>query len=332
MALIGLAACENVDFLHENGSTSGPLGGDSDPTTDLSFAQMPLPQVSAWVNVLWGFDANDVYAGVRHHLFHYDGVEWTDRILIPTNQEITALAGHSGQVFVGAWHEFYVYDGATLTPYATGSIYAITDMIAFAPDQVYFTVWITTPTPTGALYKFNGVQVTEVFARTDTDLNGLWGASPAELFLVGSRGKILRYAGGLVFDETVTWNLSWGALSDHHFTDIAGMGSERVAVGTNHMIFTRQAGVWTVSRPPGPADEELWSVAGWQTSGALAAYAAGARAGGTLLHLDGSWQPVSSLPSGVEFVATWSAGPGHLLVGGGYLASGDPYLALGSPP
>ncbi|MBI3180039.1 MAG: hypothetical protein HYZ27_10285, partial [Deltaproteobacteria bacterium] len=207
VALLWLAACENVDFLH--GGSRGPGGEIPDdgqnPAGDLTFAQMTLPPASAWVNVVWGFGRNDVYAGVGHRLFHYDGSEWTVRGPTPSNLDITALAGHSGEVFVGAWSQFYVYDGAAFTNYSTGGIYAITDMIAFAPDQVYFTVWITNPSVAGALYKFDGIEVSEVFRRPDTDLNGLWGTSPAELYLVGSYGKILRYASGLVYDETVSW-------------------------------------------------------------------------------------------------------------------------------
>jgi hypothetical protein len=139
---------------------------------------------------VWGSAPDDVFAvGGTGTVLHYDGSAWSP-MDAGTNQYLYDVWGRSGSdVYAFGWANTALhYDGSVWTP-----------VPASAPDQI-LTGWGTDDTvyavaPAGVILRSTGSSFDLMPSGTTARLVGIWCATPAGCFVVGTGGTILRLPG-----------------------------------------------------------------------------------------------------------------------------------------
>jgi hypothetical protein len=185
-----------------------------------------------------------------------------------------------------------------------------------------------------------GATWTPLAAPDSTDLVGVWGQAPSDVWAVGVAGTILHYDGtrwarvaspttrtllevwGLAPDDVYAVGagvalhydgLSWQAMSGTENAELwAVWGTDRAhlfAAGQNGVLFRLEGSHWTgLASPTQLLLLGLWGVAGNDI------YAVGIR--GTILHWDGiRWSAVPS-PTRTDLFAVWGRSGGEILAVG----------------
>lgn len=114
------------------------------------------------------------------------------------------------------------------------------------------------------------------------DLDGVWGSSAGDVFLVGAGGKVYHGA-------ATTWSSESTPIAGARLHAVFGVATDVYAVGDSNVVIHRSAGnSWVQQTPTGnTAFHALWGVPGdlWAVG-----------SGGTILHSTGNatWTPESS--------------------------------------
>jgi len=139
----------------------------------------------------------------------------------------------------------------------------------------------------------------------------VWGASPTDVFVVGSNGTLLHYD-GTVWAPMVPAE----GISTNHFLGVWGSSPTDVFAVGEGVIEHYDGGDWLPMPLPNP-DLVFWGVWGRSPSDVYAA-----ASGGTILHYDGQeWSPMSS-GTRETLSAIWGTGDDLFAVGSGILLHG----------
>lgn len=150
---------------------------------------------------LWGTSSTDIYAlGFDNATgdlatLHYDGTDWAQMdtglpasTTFPSNVWGSAATG----IFIAGDDGLILYyDGTAWTQMDTG-IYDYIDCIwGSASDDVYaLSGW------DGIIFHYDGESWTQVTIAPDSiSLNGIWGSSATNIFIVGDDGLIIHHGG-----------------------------------------------------------------------------------------------------------------------------------------
>jgi hypothetical protein len=154
------------------------------------------------------------------------------------------------------------------------------------------------------LHSTGGGAFTGSRAAQKGDLNGVWGASPSSVFLVGAGGALLTGSGSSFTAQSTP------AGSADLFGVWGTSAADVYVVGGGNTVLHSVAGGWVLQTPVGTT--ELHAVGG--TAGSI--YAVGS--GGVILHStgDGAWTPQTS-NSGAGLWGVFAAGGSVWVAGDG---------------
>jgi len=165
-------------LLHYNGSEWAPV--------------TPIPYYHAYITGLWGTGASNIYAtGGRVGVWHYNGSSW-QKVNVPIDDEryFFSIWGYSASDIhvMGYKNRAIHFDGVQWTDLKTG----------FDPQPEYTAIWGSAPdnvyavSSMGVLFRYDGEAWLYDSFFPGIYLNGIWGTSANNMFIVGGNGTILN--------------------------------------------------------------------------------------------------------------------------------------------
>lgn len=313
----------NADVL---ASDSGPPGGT------WAWTPMILPADTRTITAIIGRASDDVLAGtINGRLLAFDGAAWTERWRTPSNHGIDAIGVVGDALFIGAGPELWTYDGNDFTRHVVRMGRKVTDVLAFATDDVYLTVEQTTGT---ALFRWDGAALSEVWTPNGVGtLYSVWGPSPAELYISGSQGSLHKKDGAAVFEETVEFPATWDRndIAIMQFRSVRGIGGALFAVGSRHLVFRKGADqIWHMEHEMYRSDLARAIAGRALPGGGLEIFVAGTRAteGPLQSYLGGNWAFVPNLDDDLLY-GLWTAGDGVYYAGGSKRSASGGVVLIG---
>jgi hypothetical protein len=236
---------------------------------------------------IWSSSSQDVWiVGDAGLVIHYDGKKWSKLEVATTNYLVGIWGRDSNNIwFAGSGGVIYKWDGTKISSTSVpglsvdSEVYRIfgfsNSVFATAnetnPSYGNGTLWRTDNGSTWMPVLLNDSGGTDVRKSTDRQariLRGIWGTSPSELYVVGSRGLIVHGVGApLVWSQisnpvggeyfAVTGNSAndvWFIGSSFLHWDGVGMGSPPAPTLSRPPTDFWCFGIW---HPPGIAD--YWS-------------------------------------------------------------------------
>jgi hypothetical protein len=175
------------------------------------------PEPRTFFNGVWGTSSSDVFAvggvdarqggGYEGFVFHYDGATWTEQYRVADLTFVDIWGSSGSDIFTVGHNNFdglgsvFHYDGTQWqpqyeTPAGTGEIFLLSVWGSSGSD-VYTSAFVR---QTNALLHFDGQGWSFVPGGVFSPvLQGIWGASANDVFVVGSQGAVLHFDGnGLV--------------------------------------------------------------------------------------------------------------------------------------
>ncbi|RPJ61789.1 MAG: hypothetical protein EHM23_05675 [Acidobacteria bacterium] len=248
------------------------------------------------LSAVWGSSPSDVFASGYDHLFHYDGLTWTE--VAEEVPELTSIWGTSAtHVFgVDADSRIWLYDGAAFQSMTCGARNDLNDVWGSSATDVFAVG------SEGRVLRGDGSTWNPVPSDTQEELSGVWGSSFDNVFAVGGHGIVIRWDG-----------TAWTAMASGIHTalnDVSGSSSDNVfAVGVGGTIIHYDGTSWL------PMESGTYrDLNGVWTSSSNNAFAVGRE--GIILHYDGStW---SSMTSGTicHLGGIWGTSPTDVFVVG----------------
>jgi hypothetical protein len=154
---------------------------------------------AASLNGIWGRSASDLYAvGASGTILHFDGVAWTKPALAPSTLASNyAVHGSAAAVYIGG-------SSSRVVSYLNGT-WATTDLLENTSYRAVFChaneAWLAGD---GGKLAYTAGGSSFKVAATGTDLRGLFGLSPAQLWAVGKGGLIATLGPGLATTAQVS--------------------------------------------------------------------------------------------------------------------------------
>ncbi len=263
---------------------------------------------------VWGTSATDVWAvGYGAVVLHYDGKAWTTSspsLNVLKTEDGGVPAGDAGAALrrnlQGVW-------ATGATPGKTDALYAVGDdgLVLYYDGRKTTNQWSsniplsrTGSTSTGdasAGYRDLGA------LRVKDQLNGVWGASASQVFIVGDFGTILVGSYSRLYKHSVTWDT--GTPKD--LASVWGRsGGEVYAVGTAGTILRYAGGTtWrsadSLGKAPNQVLRGIWGPSSDNTVDYIIGW------DGVLLKMSGG----PSFSKGAAFDTFYCTAPGHRLEG-----------------
>jgi len=279
----------------------------------------PLPGASQ-INSLWASAWNDVWAGGRDGLLHFDGTAWKVAKLPGGAVQVRSLWGSGKQDVWAAGDSVFHWDGTA---------WSVAPGLPAADDPTYLSItgagpkeiWVLVgegsgPAEAQKILHWNGSAWTTQYGPAGPTLNAIFAAGPGAAWAVGIKlptltSQILRLSGATWSPDDVPTGQPLTAVWGSGSSDVWAVGGES-AIHWDGKAWTRSP--LASSRPLG-----LRSVAG---SGSSDVWAGG---NGTVMHWDGRvWSQVFG-GNGLDNRATralfstgprnsWAAGEAGLLL------------------
>jgi len=255
-----------------------------------------------WLNRVYGFAWNDVWAAGDGAIAHFDGSAWTPVTGGPTN-EILALGGDApDDLWAGVYGTAVAHYGGpaagwTEMPIDNPSGGSAWDVMVFGPNDV----WLAGPS--AFLWHWDGQRWIQP-TGTPSETFGIWGATPDDVW-VGGQGTISHWNGQALSTATLAapWYVyrMWGTSA----RDVWATANQSPSIGPSvtrllHLGAGGAAAGWSVVDPGGggafsathgTAPDDVWTV--------------GAR--GVMQHWDGAaWSPRRSAGND-DLQSVWAA-------------------------
>ncbi|MDM7913931.1 MAG: FlgD immunoglobulin-like domain containing protein [Candidatus Eisenbacteria bacterium] len=172
-----------------------------------------------------------------------------------------------------------------------------------------------------AVYKWNGTSWAPVNPGGTAQKNGVWGASPSAVWIVGNSGEIRFWNGTQWSGQTSPTSLSLYKVHGQSATNVTAVGNGGAIVHWNGTNWSLQPSGFNGSL------RGIWTLPGGT------AWAAG-RAG-TVLHFDGvSWSPATPIPTDQHLQDVWATSDANVwtvgLNGGIYHWNGSSWTTIES--
>jgi hypothetical protein len=266
----------------------------------------PLP-LGGQVNALWGSAWNDIWAGTRDGLLHFDGAAWTSVAVPGGASEVRVIWGSGAHDVWSAGDSVFHWDGKTWT--AASGLPPLDD-----PNPTFFGIGGSGPkdvlllVDTGngkderhRILRWDGSSWAVQYGPTDPSLSAVWSSGPGTAWAVGidpstERDQVLRLTNG-----------TWAPISVPDADPLVGVwgtGPADVwAVGGISALHWN-GNAWARVDVPSSVSYGLRSLSG---SGPTDVWAGGA---GVVLHWDGhAWSSVYGSNTDDRAVrALWSSG------------------------
>lgn len=326
-------------------SVEASIEDGSAPTSDEcssdGWCVVPLELRGVAVYSVWGSGPNDVWAvGSWGTVLHYDGSKWsTSRVLTDAGQPKTLISvwgSGPNDVWIASVDDVRHCDGwkEDGPDWSAAQILTKVDTL---PSQL-LGLWGTGAKDVWVLHGANlisGSLVTKILhsegwvdgspslkpafdhltSGSTSNIRGIWGSSPSDVWVVGDRGRIFRssgFWGGMASWKQVNSNTHshlravWGSAPD----DIWAVGD----LGTIRHYTHNEGGELVWSYVSSPTGSKLGSV--WGSSGSDV-WAVGE--GGTIVHGDGTTWTTSSVPkaaTNIPLYGVWGSGPNDVWIVG----------------
>ena len=197
------------------------------------FPEYPdLVPTTVHLRAVWAFSPTDVWAaGLGGKILHWDGVAWEQQVSF-TDQPIEAIYGSSpDNIYAsGAGGTILHYNGSVWAVVSSQTDQNLRDIFSFEGGDIWAvgaggTImrrgeldWgqiMVTPQVTPPAEEGGDPEVT----LFESDLYGVWGATPDDVWAVGANGKVIRWNGTewLEFQEAafgITLRSIWGRSAD----------------------------------------------------------------------------------------------------------------------
>jgi hypothetical protein len=249
----------------------------------------------------------DVFAvGVDGIIVHYDGQSWTHM--------------HSGTIndLHGIWNHFAVGEGNTILYYKGQSWTHVNNLLNNNGTHYLTSVWASDPDNTSILDNIfitgSGGTLLYNWVPIDNDapgwLNGIWGSSAENVFVVGDYGTILHYDGH-------SWTLTSDNDTDYSLDDVWGSRAQDVfVVGSYGTILHYDGQDWTFM-DSGSA-HNLSGIWGSSSTNVFAVGYDHVSHSGTFLHYDGNhWTEITTPDNNVPpLFDIWGADSENIFIVG----------------
>ena len=278
-------------ILHYNGTSWSEQSG-----SELDY--IPLKAV-------WGSSANNVFAvGNYGMILHYNGTSWSEPSAGPW-QDFNCVWGISGSdVFAAGYGAVIVhYDGTSWSEQSSGTSNRLTGTwVSSASDA--FAVGYDDLADKGLVLHYNGLSwLTQSTSNLDyMSLNGVWGNSVNDVFVVGQSGVIQHYNG-------TNWSMQnsgvWQSLYSvwgHSDSDVFAVGQSGLVLHFNGTDWLTQSS-GTVNKLSG-----VWGCSGSDV------FAVGQS--GTILHYNGTNWSVQSSGTTQDLCGVWGTSPSDVFAVG----------------
>ena len=293
---------------------SRPDGG----LVPLTWGTMTLPANTRALNCVWGRGASEVYAGTGSGaLLRFDGTSWAGIWQDPGNRSLTAISGTGTSMFVTSEAQLHVFGPGGTSSHLVPRVRSITDVFAFADDDVYLTAREQNTT---VLLRFDGAALTEFYHPTGVgQLETVWGPTAGELYFAGSNGSLFSHRNGVTTPESIEWPASWGTsdIANMSFHAVRGFDGELFAAGSRHLIFKKgNDRVWRLVYSPFLTDN-ITAIAGTSAGAHTEAYAVGRSVtGGPVARFyEGAWTS-QGVDRTYHLFDVWRAGPDDYFAAG----------------
>ena len=147
---------------------------------------------------VWGSASNDVFVvGANGTIMHYDGKEWLRQDAGPIHDVFCVWGSAGNNVFAGgSFGEILHYDGNSWTSMGSFSDSEIRRMIGFSDREIYAS------TQSDTLLAYDGTTWEEkLILPSGVDIQGLWGTSGKDLYILDSSQSSFYHFDGEVLTE-----------------------------------------------------------------------------------------------------------------------------------
>jgi len=155
----------------------------------------------AHLRAVFGTGPADIWSvGDQGKIIHYDSLLWSPSPS-GTNDRLNGLWADpaGGALAVGVNGRVLIHDGNAWTPDSLGALLTFTDAWGTSMQNVYAVgheLDMAFGTYHGVVYRYDGSDWTEVFREWDSgQIVAVWGAGPAELYMVTAGGALITYGG-----------------------------------------------------------------------------------------------------------------------------------------